>query len=78
MNEKILEVLKYLFLSLLQGITEVLPISSSGHLQIASEVLKILSPPNSCNTLCIITNIGIENIPNFNIFGFFQKSKAKT
>ena len=41
MNEKFLEVLKYLFLSLLQGITEVLPISSSGHLQIASEVLKI-------------------------------------
>ena len=41
MNEKFLEVLKYLFLSLLQGITEVLPVSSSGHLQIASEVLKI-------------------------------------
>ena len=38
---KFLEVLKYLFLGLLQGITEVLPISSSGHLQIANEILKI-------------------------------------
>lgn len=41
MSEKFFEVLKYLFLGLLQGITEVLPISSSGHLQIASEILKI-------------------------------------
>ena len=40
-NEKIIEILKYICLGLLQGITEVLPVSSSGHLQIASEVLNI-------------------------------------
>lgn len=41
MTEKFIELLKYLFLGLLQGFTEVLPISSSGHLQIASEMLHI-------------------------------------
>lgn len=33
--------MKYIFLGLLQGITEVLPISSSGHHQIASTILNI-------------------------------------
>lgn len=41
MFDKFIDVLKYIFLGLLQGFTEVLPVSSSGHLQIASEVLKI-------------------------------------
>lgn len=34
-------IVKYIFLGLLQGITEVLPISSSGHHQIASKILNI-------------------------------------
>lgn len=34
-----LDVLKYIFLGLLQGLTEVLPISSSAHLLIASSIL---------------------------------------
>ena len=41
MVDKILEILKYIFLGLLQGFTEVLPVSSSGHLQIANEVLNV-------------------------------------
>ena len=41
MLDKFIELLKYLFLGLLQGIAEVLPISSSGHLQIANDILKI-------------------------------------
>lgn len=41
MGDKFIELLKYLFLGLLQGIAEVLPISSSGHLQIANDILKI-------------------------------------
>lgn len=41
MEEKLINILKYFFLGLLQGITEVLPISSSGHLQIANEMLNI-------------------------------------
>lgn len=85
MNEKILEVLKYLFLSLLQGITEVLPISSSGHLQIASEVLKI---NDNTVTLSVFLHLAsllavlvylrkdlIELIKGF--FGFLFKDKLK-
>ena len=41
MGSKTIELIKYLFLGLLQGIAEVLPISSSGHLQIANEILNI-------------------------------------
>lgn len=41
MIDKIIELLKYLFLGILQGIAEVLPISSSGHLQIANDILNI-------------------------------------
>ncbi|MBQ4571327.1 MAG: undecaprenyl-diphosphate phosphatase, partial [Bacilli bacterium] len=41
MPNKFIELLKYLFLGLLQGIAEVLPISSSGHLQIANDILNI-------------------------------------
>ncbi|CAD2073251.1 undecaprenyl-diphosphate phosphatase [Phocicoccus pinnipedialis] len=35
----IIEILKYIFLGLLQGITEAIPVSSSGHLVIAREML---------------------------------------
>ena len=85
MNEKFLEVLKYLFLSLLQGITEVLPVSSSGHLQIASEVLKI---KDNTVTLSVFLHLAsllavvvylrkdlIELIKGF--FGFLFKDKIK-
>jgi hypothetical protein len=41
MEIQFLDVLKYIFFGLLQGIAEVIPISSSGHLQIASEILKL-------------------------------------
>lgn len=41
MIEKIIEVLKYIILGLVQGITEVLPISSSGHLAIVNELLRV-------------------------------------
>ncbi len=41
MIEKIIEILKYILLGLVQGITEVLPISSSGHLAITNQILGI-------------------------------------
>lgn len=41
MEIQFMDVLKYIFFGLLQGIAEVLPISSSGHLQIANEILKL-------------------------------------
>ncbi len=37
----ILEFLKYLFLGIIQGFTEVIPVSSSGHVSIAQEILQI-------------------------------------
>lgn len=39
--DQFIEVLKYIFLGLVQGLTEVLPISSSGHLAIVSNILGI-------------------------------------
>lgn len=40
---KIIELVKYIFLSIIQGVGEVLPISSSGHLMIARKLLGINS-----------------------------------
>lgn len=38
---KIIELLKYIFLSIIQGVGEILPISSSGHLFLLRKVLKV-------------------------------------
>jgi len=37
----LIELLKYIFLGVIQGFTEVLPISSSGHVAIFQEILNI-------------------------------------
>lgn len=42
--ETLIENLKYLFLGLIQGVTELLPISSSGHLVIFEELLSLKEP----------------------------------
>ncbi len=39
--ERFIELLKYIFLGFLQGISEILPISSSGHLMVAQHLLKV-------------------------------------
>lgn len=39
--DKVIEILKYLFLGFLQGVCEILPISSSGHLMVAQKMLNI-------------------------------------
>lgn len=54
MGDKFIELLKYIFLGLLQGITEVLPVSSSGHLQIVNDVLNI---GNNSVTLSVLLHI---------------------
>ena len=38
---KIIELLKYIFLSIIQGVGEILPISSSGHLVLFRKILKL-------------------------------------
>ena len=50
-----IELLKYIFLGLVQGITEALPISSSGHLLIVKNLLDVNV---DFDTLAIITNFG--------------------
>jgi undecaprenyl-diphosphatase len=44
MEEELIVILQYLFLGLLQGFTEPIPISSSGHLVLAREILGIDRP----------------------------------
>ncbi|TAH58497.1 MAG: hypothetical protein EWM49_03460 [Bacillota bacterium] len=36
-----MEILKYIILGIIQGVTEIFPISSSGHLVIFQELLKL-------------------------------------
>lgn len=50
-----IDLLKYIFLGAVQGLTEALPISSSGHLMIAKEALNMNV---DFDTLAIITNFG--------------------
>ena len=39
--ELLLETMKYLFLGFIQGVTEVIPVSSSGHVAIAQQILQL-------------------------------------
>lgn len=50
------EFIKYVFLGLVQGITELLPVSSSGHVTFYSHVMGI--NPNQLTHFLIITNFG--------------------
>ncbi|MCK9536122.1 MAG: UDP pyrophosphate phosphatase [Bacilli bacterium] len=53
---KIIEFLKYIALGLVQGITEPLPISSSGHMIILNSVFGKILTANDMNNFQIITN----------------------
>lgn len=50
--DKIIEILKYIFLGFLQGVSEILPISSSGHLMVAQHLFKVNT--NSIATFTIL------------------------
>ena len=50
-----MELLKYIFLGLIQGLTETIPVSSSGHLMIFK---KIMGVTTDFDTIAILTNFG--------------------
>ena len=50
-----MEILKYLLLAVVQGLTETIPVSSSGHLMI---IKKLISLDVDFNTIAILTNFG--------------------
>ena len=50
-----MELIKYLFLGLIQGLTEAIPVSSSGHLMIFK---KLIDLDIDFDTLAIVTNFG--------------------
>lgn len=52
---EVIELLKYIFLGFIQGLTETIPVSSSGHLMIFK---KLISLDINFDTLAIITNFG--------------------
>ncbi|WP_128896500.1 undecaprenyl-diphosphate phosphatase [Longirhabdus pacifica] len=54
MGEELLHLLQYLFLGALQGFTEPIPISSSGHVVIAGEIMNVKSE-----------GLGFETLVNF-------------
>ena len=82
-----IDLLKYIFLGIIQGVTEALPISSSGHLLIFKNLLNV---DVDFDTLAIITNFGsllaiilvfrkdiIRLIKNFFLYLFKGEKQAK-
>lgn len=67
--DKIFEILKYIFLGAVQGITETLPISSSGHLVIMEKILNIKGPEKDL-TFEILLHLGSL----IAIFYFYRKT----
>ena len=53
-----LEVLKVIFLGIVQGITEWLPISSTGHMILVDEFLKLQQSDIFVSTLLVVVQFG--------------------
>jgi undecaprenyl-diphosphatase len=63
----IIEILKYILLGIIQGITEIFPVSSSGHLTLFSHILKV--DLTNLNVFLMLTNTGSF----IALFFFFRK-----
>ncbi|CCV64078.1 Undecaprenyl-diphosphatase (Bacitracin resistance protein) [Alteracholeplasma palmae J233] len=51
-----IEIIKYIFLGIIQGVTEIFPVSSSGHLSIFSKIFNV--DTNNLTIFLMITNAG--------------------
>ena len=67
-----LEIIKYIVLGIIQGVTEIFPVSSSGHLTIFSHLFKTFDP-SSANVFLMITNFGSF----LALLYFFRKDVSK-
>ncbi|MBQ4037655.1 MAG: undecaprenyl-diphosphate phosphatase [Clostridia bacterium] len=56
--ERLLEILKVIFLGIVEGITEWLPISSTGHMLLVDEFIKVKEDPAFMETFFIVIQLG--------------------
>ena len=56
--ETFIEILKAIFIGIVQGITEWLPVSSTGHMIIANEFVKLKISEGCWNLFEVITQLG--------------------
>jgi len=82
--EMVIETIKYIFLGLVQGITEVIPVSSSGHVAIAQLIFQIQTDEGLLFLILVNTGSLIAILYHFrkmigriilNFFTFFSVSK---
>lgn len=88
MGFSIWEFFKYVFLGLIQGITEVLPISSSGHVELMKALLRIdmdqgvlfliiLNTGSLVTFLCIYHKKLFELIKSFFVYVFYKEKRSE-
>ena len=65
---RLIEALKYLILGIIQGVTEVLPISSSGHVEVAKRLMSI----DFYNSLIFLILVNTGSLITF-IFIYYKK-----
>lgn len=82
--EMVIETIKYIFLGLIQGITEVIPVSSSGHVAITQLILQIQTDEGILFLILVNTGSLIAILYHFrkmigriiaNFFAFFSAKK---
>tara|TARA_Y100000991_G_scaffold93735_1_gene70712 strand:+ start:862 stop:1716 length:855 start_codon:yes stop_codon:yes gene_type:complete len=73
-----LEYLKYIFYGIVQGLTEFIPVSSTAHLKIISQLFGINDPGSSLSAIMQLGSIfAIFWYFKKNIFNFYKKNSSK-